>query len=136
MSKIVNSAHCSLLIGHWFFTMRHLKKNRKFSRERGARRSFLRILTAQLIARGRLTTSIARAKEIRPRVERLISVARTGTLASRRRILAELPKDAARRLMDTVAPRFRERAGGYTRIIRLGRRPSDASERAIIEFVE
>lgn len=116
--------------------MRHLKKNRKLSRERAARQSLLRILMSQLIARGRLITSAARAKEIRPRVERLVTVAKAGTLVSRRRLLAELPTHAARELAATVAPRFRDRAGGYTRITRLERRPSDSSERAMIEFVK
>ncbi|OHA09304.1 MAG: 50S ribosomal protein L17 [Candidatus Sungbacteria bacterium RIFCSPLOWO2_01_FULL_59_16] len=115
--------------------MRHRKKGRKFSRERSARISLLRILLSQLIARGRLTTSAARAKEIRPRVEKLMSIAKKGTLASQRQLRAELPARAAHQLAVTVAPRFRDRAGGYTRIVRLEPRPSDSSERAMIEFI-
>ncbi|OHA08767.1 MAG: 50S ribosomal protein L17 [Candidatus Sungbacteria bacterium RIFCSPLOWO2_01_FULL_60_25] len=115
--------------------MRHLKKGRKFSRERSARRSLLRILLSQLIVRGRLTTSAARAKEERPRVEKLITVAKKGTLASQRQLRAELPEHAARRIAAVLAPRFKNRAGGYTRITRLEPRPSDSSERAMVEFV-
>lgn len=115
--------------------MRHLKKGRKFSRERSARRSLLRILMSQLVNRGRLTTSEARAKEIRPRMEKLITIAKAGTITSRRRLDTELPEAAARKLALVIAPRFKERPGGYTRIIRLAPRPSDSSERAMIEFV-
>lgn len=115
--------------------MRHLKKGRALSRERSARRSLLRILISQLVTRGRLITSQARAKEIRPRVEKLITIAKIGTVASRRRLDAELPEGAARKLALVIAPRFKERSGGYTRITHLAPRPSDSSERAMIEFV-
>src|SRR3989338_2049024 len=127
--------YCSLFITHCSLTMRHLKKGRKFSRERSARRSLLRILLSQLIVRGRLTTSAARAKEGRPRVEKLITVAKKGTLASQRQLRAELPEHAARRIAAVLAPRFKNRAGGYTRITRLEPRPSDSSERKMVEFV-
>ena len=115
--------------------MRHLKKGRKFSRAPSPPRSLLPLPLSQLIVRGRLTTSAARAKEVRPRVEKLITVAKKGTLASQRQLRAELPEHAARRIAAVLAPRFKNRAGGYTRITRLEPRPSDSSERAMVEFV-
>ena len=95
----------------------------------------LRILLSQLVARERITTSRAKATDIRPRVEKLITIAKKGTLASTRQLAAELPAGAARKLATVLGPRFKNRTGGYTRIIPLAPRPSDSSERAMIEFV-
>jgi large subunit ribosomal protein L17 len=93
-------------------------------------------LTA-LITHERITTTLAKAKELRPLAERMVTLARTGTLANRRRVMQTLTdKSVAQRLFDDVAPRFANRPGGYTRILRVGRRRGDNAELAIIEFVD
>ena len=116
--------------------MRHLKKGRTFGRTRNQRISLLRNLAHALIMRERIITTEAKAKELRGRVEKLLSVAKIGTIASRRLLAQRLPTDSQRKLVSVIAPRFRERQGGYTRIIKLTPRKSDASEQALIEFVE
>lgn len=115
--------------------MRHLKKGRKFGRTRGQRRALLNILASQLIMRGRIVTGEAKAKELRPLVERMVTRAREGSLASRRQLARMLPKPAAAKLLSTIAPRMASRPGGYTRIIKAGPRKSDSARMAIIEFV-
>jgi large subunit ribosomal protein L17 len=93
-------------------------------------------LTA-LITHERITTTVAKAKELRPLAERMVTLARTGTLANRRRVLQTLPdREVVQRLFEHVAPRFADRPGGYTRIVRVGRRRGDNAELAIIEFVD
>jgi large subunit ribosomal protein L17 len=93
-------------------------------------------LTA-LFTHERITTTLAKAKELRPMAEKMVTLAGTGTLPARRKILTMVPdKDVVRRLFDEIAPRFTDRPGGYTRIMRLGRRHGDAAEMAIIEFVD
>jgi large subunit ribosomal protein L17 len=93
-------------------------------------------LTA-LFTHERITTTLAKAKELRPLAEKMVTLAGTGTLAARRRVLTTVQdKDIARRLFDDIAPRFLDRPGGYTRIMRLGRRHGDGAEMAIIEFVD
>jgi large subunit ribosomal protein L17 len=93
-------------------------------------------LTA-LFTHERITTTLAKAKELRPMAEKMVTLAGTGTLPARRKILTMVPdKDVVRRLFDDIAPRFTDRPGGYTRIMRLGRRHGDGAEMAIIEFVD
>lgn len=89
----------------------------------------------QLVMQERLATSEAKAKEIRRSVEKLITIAKGGTLASRRTLAARLPDAAAAKLVKVIAPRFQNRRGGYTRIVKLMPRKSDASRRAIIQLV-
>ncbi len=85
----------------------------------------------------RITTTIAKAKELRPMAERMVTLARTGTLANRRRVLTMISdKEVVRHLFDDIAPRFAGRKGGYTRIMRIGPRHGDRAEMAIIEFVD
>lgn len=117
--------------------MKHHKKSRKFGRETDGRRALLRGLSRELILRGKIKTTEARAKEIRPLVEKLVSSARLDTVAGRRLLLSRLGNDAktATKLVKEVAPRYKERAGGYTRILKAPRRKGDASPMAIIEFV-
>jgi large subunit ribosomal protein L17 len=91
----------------------------------------------QLFAHERIITTVAKAKDLRPQAEKMVTLARTGTLASRRRILSSISDaDVVRKLFDDIAPRFADRPGGYTRIMRLGRRRGDGAELAIIEFVD
>ena len=115
--------------------MRHLKKGRKFGRTRNQRRSLLRSLAYQLVTHERIQTSEAKAKELAPVVEKLITKAKRDTLATRRLLASRLPSAAAKKLVTVLGPRFRARTGGYTRIIKLPVRKSDASQRAIIELV-
>lgn len=116
--------------------MRHLKKGRKFGRTRDQRRALLRNLTYHLIMRGKVRSSEAKVKEVRQLVERMVTRAKRPNLATRRLLRARLPAPAARKLITEIAPRFRERPGGYTRITKLPSRGSDSSRMAIIEFVQ
>ncbi len=116
--------------------MRHRLSGRKLGRTTAHREMLLRNLATSLIEKERVRTTVAKAKELRPFVEKLITMGKTGTLAARRRALAVLVKeDAVTRLFETVAPRFSERSGGYTRIVKLGPRKGDGAEMAVIELV-
>lgn len=117
--------------------MRHQKKGKKFHRTAGRRRSFLRNLASDLIRSGKIETTEARAKALRPIVERLVTFAKRGDLASRRLLLSRLQnKHVVRKLCDEVGPRYRERAGGYLKISRLSKsRKRDGGQVARIEFV-
>ena len=117
--------------------MRHLKKGRKFGLITGRRKAFLRILMRNLIMEGRIQTTEARAKEIRPRVEKLVTLARKGNLASLRLLMKRLPNDAAYKLFHDVGPRYTDRDGGYLRIRKtVQTRKKDGAKQAVIEFVE
>ena len=111
---------------------------RKFHRKKGARRLFLKILAGNLIAKEKITTTVTRAKAIRPMVERLLTIAKKQQLAGLRLLVSRLSnKVAAQKLFYEIAPRYKERAGGYTRIIKLSAsRKRDGAAQAIIEFVE
>jgi large subunit ribosomal protein L17 len=100
-------------------------------------RKLLSNLAASLFWEGRIETTLAKAKTLRPYAERLITKARTGELHDRRRILREIEDtEVVTRLFDEVAPQFKDRNGGYTRILKLGPRRGDGTEMAIIELVE
>jgi len=93
-------------------------------------------MAQSLIEHETISTTVQKAKEIKPFVEKLITMGKSGTLAARRRALGLLTKeDAATRLFETVAPRFSERSGGYTRIVKLSPRKGDGAEMAVIELV-
>lgn len=116
--------------------MRHHNKNRKFGRETGQRHALLRSLARSLILRGRIRTTEAKAKSLRPVVEKMITAARRGDLAARRLAAARLASPAATKvLLETIAPRYASRAGGYTRIVKLPPRTVDRAKMALIEFV-
>ncbi len=117
--------------------MRHGRKNRKFGRKANVRRGFIRSLAIALLTYEKIKTTEARAKELRPYIEKMITKARIGDLASRRLISARLgnQESLANKLVDEIAPRFEGRDGGYTRITKLPQRKGDASPMAIIEFV-
>jgi len=115
--------------------MRHHNKNRKFGRPTDQRRALLKSLARSLTLRGKITTTEARAKEIRPLVEKLITKGKTATLANRRALITALgDEQTASKLIET-AKNYTERKGGYLRIIKMGPRKSDASPMALIEFV-
>lgn len=117
--------------------MRHRMDRRKLGRYGSHRRAMLANMTASLILEGRITTTVTRAKELRRVVEKLITRARGESLHDRRIVLSRLPhKEAVAKLFGEVAPRYANRPGGYTRIVKLGFRHGDASPMAIIELVE
>lgn len=118
--------------------MRHHVNNRKFGRERKVRKAFLRGLVRALVIHGRIETTLPRAKEIRPMVEKMVTLAKSGNdLHAIRTLAANMGGqiDIARAMIKDVAPKYADRAGGYIRIIKLPNRLSDGSEMAIIEFV-
>lgn len=116
--------------------MKHLRKGRKFGLVVGKRRAFLRILIHNLIMEEKIKTTEARAKEIRPRVEKLITLAKKDNLAALRLLMARIPKDAAYKLFHEIAPRYKERKGGYLRIKKTAElRKRDSAKQAVVEFV-
>lgn len=117
--------------------MRHRKKGRKLSRSPAHRKATLRNLAANLFRHGRIRTTTAKAKEVRPFAERLITLARRGDLHARRLAISRLrDTEAVGVLFEEIGPRFAERPGGYTRILKLGTRKGDAAEMALIELVD
>ena len=118
--------------------MRHQKKTVKLGRTQGHRNALLSNLAVSLIDHGQIKTTVAKAKAVRPFVEKLVTKAKTGTLHSRRMALADLRHNAGavRKLFTEIGPLNATRKGGYTRIVKLGMRRSDAAEMAIIEWVD
>jgi len=117
--------------------MRHRVAHRKLGRTTPHRMSLLRNLAASLIQHERIRTTEAKAKELRPFVEKLVTLGKRDSLHARRRALSILPqKDVVRKLFSEVSPRFSERPGGYTRILKLGHRLGDGASMAFIEFVD
>ena len=118
--------------------MRHQRKTVKLGRTQGHRNALLSNLAVSLIDHGQIKTTVAKAKAVRPFVEKLVTKAKTGTLHSRRMALADLRHNeaAVRKLFTEIGPLNAERKGGYTRIVKLGMRRSDAAEMAIIEWVD
>lgn len=117
--------------------MKHHKSQRKFGRVRKVRTGLLRGLVRSLVLHERIETTIAKARELRPQVEKLVTMAKKDTLASRRLIASRLGNDTevSKKLHEEIAPRYKERAGGYTRISKLGTFEDAKRDKAIIEFV-
>jgi large subunit ribosomal protein L17 len=117
--------------------MRHRAAHRKLGRRTAHRVSLLRNLAASLISHGRIRTTEAKAKELRPFVEKLVTLGKRDSLHARRRALSILPRrEVVHRLFNDVSPRFSERPGGYTRILKLAHRQGDGASMAFIEFVD
>lgn len=118
--------------------MRHQVKTRKLGRPKKQRNALLSSLATSLIEKGRISTTRAKAKELRPYIERIVTKAKADTLSNRRHVLSRLGnnKKVVAKLFSEIAPRMKERPGGYTRIIKRAPRKSDAAQLAIIEFVE
>ena len=118
--------------------MRHQRKTVKLGRTQGHRNALLSNLAVSLIEHGKIKTTVAKAKAVRPVIEKLVTKAKTGTLHARRMALADLRHNegAVRKLFTEIGPLNAERKGGYTRIVKLGMRRSDAAEMAIIEWVD
>lgn len=116
--------------------MRHHNKNRKFGRERNVRRALLRSLMFELVKHGKITTTEAKAKEIQPGIDRLVTIAKRKTVASKRLLASRLMnhQDAVRKL-EKLGEGYAGRAGGYTRVMKLPVRKEDAARMARIEFV-
>ncbi|MEK7636003.1 MAG: 50S ribosomal protein L17 [Patescibacteria group bacterium] len=116
--------------------MRHLKRGRKFHRKKGQRKALLRGLISNLILKEKIETTEAKAKEIKPFVEKLITIAKKQNLAALRSLFSLISKKSAEKLYYLIAPRYKERRGGYLRIIKgTVRRKNDGSRMAMIEFV-
>ena len=116
--------------------MRHRKKGRKLPRTASHRRAMLRNLATSLFRHERIETTTAKAKELRPYAERLISLARRGDLHARRLVARKIQdREVLGKLFDEISSRYAERPGGYTRILKLGNRKGDAAEISLIELV-
>jgi len=113
-----------------------VKGHRKLGRPTAHRKSMLRNQTTDLLRAGRITTTLTRAKETRRMAEKMITLGKRGDLHARRQALAYIyDEDVVKDLFDNIAPKYAERNGGYTRIIKLGQRQGDASEMVFLELV-
>ncbi len=117
--------------------MAHRIDGRKLSRKRGPRLALFKNLTVSVLRYEKVQTTEAKAKEIRPRVERMITLAKRGDLAARRQVIAEFPNEplVVDKLFHEIAPKYADRTSGYTRIVRIGRRLGDSAEIVQIELV-
>jgi large subunit ribosomal protein L17 len=117
--------------------MRHAKQRHKLSRDSAHRRALLRNLSRDVIAHERITTSQAKAKAVKPKIDKLITLGKRGDLHARRQAMSELGQDKflVHKLFEEVAPRYADRPGGYTRIVKLGPRRSDSTEMVFLELV-
>ena len=117
--------------------MRHQKQRNKLSRDSAHRRALLRNLCREVIEHERIRTSQAKAKAVKPKLEKLITLAKRGDLHARRQALSELSQDKflVHKLFEEIAPRYAERPGGYARIVKLGPRRSDSTEMVFLELV-
>jgi large subunit ribosomal protein L17 len=116
--------------------MRKLNKGRKFSMKKGPRIALLRKLTHNFFLHEKIKTTEAKAKELRSVAEKLITKGKTGTVANRRILAKEMNAMMVKKVVNEIAPRYKERNGGYTRIVKLGQRDSDGAKMAIIELVK
>lgn len=117
--------------------MRHGNNKRKFGRERGVRNALLNSLARNLIIREKIKTTEQKAKELRPFIEKLVTLAKKKDLATRRLVISKLSgrSPETKKLFEVIAPKYTNRKGGYTRVLKLGARKSDGAKMAFIEFV-
>lgn len=115
--------------------MRKKKKGRKLSRKRDQRRALLKSLVRELFLRGKIKTTLAKAKESRSLAERLITKAKEKNLSNIRYVRRYLDKETTKKLFNEIGEKYKERRGGYTRIIKLGPRASDGAEMVIFELI-
>jgi large subunit ribosomal protein L17 len=117
--------------------MRHSNNKRKFGRVRKVRKALLNSLALNLIVRGKIKTTEPKAKELRPFIEKLVTGGKRGDPATRRLIISKLGnrRPEVKKLFEVIAPKYIDRKGGYTRVLKLGARKSDGAKMAIIEFV-
>jgi large subunit ribosomal protein L17 len=115
----------------------HRRRTKYFSRDFNARKALVRGLVSSLVEHGRITTTVDRAKEVRRHVEKAITVGKRGDIATYRLLLSRIPsKPTIESIMKDLSVRFMDRPGGYTRVIKIGRRPGDTAEMAFLEFVD
>lgn len=116
--------------------MRHGISGRKFNRTKNQRKALLSSLAVSLIRDEKIMTTLPKAKDLRPVIEKMITIAREGTLSARRNLKGVLLcENACKKICDDIGPRYKERPGGYTRIIKAGHRYGDNAPMAVIEFV-
>jgi large subunit ribosomal protein L17 len=115
--------------------MNHSVAKRKFGRVRKVRNALMKSLALSLVVNGKIKTTDAKARELRPYAEKMVTQGRTGTIAARRLLVAKIGVEGAEKLMKEIAPKYAGRSGGYTRITKLPARVSDAALMAVIEFV-
>lgn len=116
--------------------MRHQQKNRKFGREKGQRKAFLKSLISNLILKEKILTTDTRAKEVRKQAEQLVTLAKKQNIASLRLLISRISKKPALKLFHDIAPRYAERKGGYTRIIKSAKkRVGDSVKMSTLEFI-
>ena len=114
-----------------------MANQRKLGRPTDQRRAMLRSMTTSFLESGRIETTVTRAKEVRKNEEKMVTLGKTNTLHSKRQALSYLTKrDVVVKLFDEIAPKYAERNGGYTRIIKIGPRRGDAAEMAVLELVD
>ena len=115
--------------------MRHHNTNRKFGREKDQRNALMRSLMRSLVEDGKIKTTEAKAKELRPMIEKLITRAKDDTVHSRRILASKIDTEAVKKIMADIAPKYKDRAGGYTRITKISSQRDDAAKMAVIELV-
>ena len=115
--------------------MRHSNANRKFGRKTNQRNALMKSLAYSLALKGKIKTTEAKAKELRPYMEKLVTLGKKETPASHRLLVSRVGAQAARKIVKDLAPTYKERAGGYLRITKMVQRKSDGAPQAIIEFV-
>ena len=115
--------------------MNHSKANRKFGRVRKVRNGLLKSLALSLVVNGKIKTTDAKARELRPFVEKMVSIGRNNTVANRRNLVSQIGTIGATKIVKDVSPKYIKRSGGYTRITKLPARVSDGSLMAVVEFV-
>jgi large subunit ribosomal protein L17 len=116
--------------------MRHQKRKKILDRNKDQRKALLRNLMLALVKEEKIKTTVAKAKFLRPKVEKMITLGKKNNLVSRRRLISAFNNEViAKKILEKISPRYQERKGGYTRIVKTGCRKSDGAEMAIIEFV-
>jgi large subunit ribosomal protein L17 len=116
--------------------MRKLKRGRKFHRKANQRKALLKSLASSLILKERIKTTEAKAREVKSFVEKAVSRAKKADLSCRRQLSRKLSQKPVKKLMEEIGPRYKDRKGGYTRIIKIQRRASDNSKMAMLEFIK
>ncbi len=116
--------------------MRHRVKSQRLGRDTAQRKALLRNMTTSFLEKERMRTTLSKARAVRPVAEKMITLAKTNTLHTRRQALRFIyKKDVVKKLFEDIGPRFQERPGGYTRIVKIGPRAGDGTEMAVLELV-
>lgn len=116
--------------------MRHHKSGRKFGREAGQRTALLKSLALSLVVREQIQTTEAKAKELRPFIEKMITRGKVDSIVNRRTLTSRIGSErASKKIIEVISPKYKDRNGGYTRVVKLPQRVSDGAKMAVIEFV-